>query len=102
MKVVVRRASQVHHVPQVGRPHMEPDARVKTVNKRPTSAQAFDQCMADSRRAQGPDTKAKQHQRCEKGREGAGYMQIDDAVDWPLVGIYWCVPEASHPADDHE
>ena len=41
MKVVVRRASQVHQVPQVGLPHIDPVARVKSVKIRPISLAAL-------------------------------------------------------------
>ena len=35
--MLVRRASQVHHTPQAGRPHSEPVTRVRAVKTAPTS-----------------------------------------------------------------
>ena len=41
MVTVVSRASQVHHVPQVGLPQMDPDTMVMARKRTPTSAEAW-------------------------------------------------------------
>ncbi|GBD17508.1 hypothetical protein HRbin26_02432 [bacterium HR26] len=38
INVVVNRASQVHHVPQIGRPQIEPVRSTIVVNTKPSSA----------------------------------------------------------------
>ena len=51
--MLVRRASQAHHTPQVGRPQIDPEISVQAVNTTPTSTEAAARRSQNRERVRG-------------------------------------------------